>query len=163
EESERIAGLAPLRTDVNIHGPADAVRALGVVDAFRVRLIQRADGPVYIVSGPSGSTALKASDLTSASVPSSPLALVLGADYARERGTRASDAAKLSLIDYDQWTVQGKYQRHRPLYRLGFDDDAGTEIYISSKTGEVVLDTTRWERVWNFVGSVPHWIYPSVL
>jgi hypothetical protein len=163
DESERIAGLAPLKLDANIHGPADAVTALGTADTLRVRLIQRADGPVYIVSGHSGSTALKAGDLSSAGVPSGPLALVIGADYAHQRGTKASDAAKLSLIDYDQWTVSGKYQRHRPLYRLGFDDDAGTEIYISSKTGEVVLDTTRWERAWNFVGSVPHWIYPPQL
>jgi PepSY-associated TM region len=163
DERERIAGLTPLRLETNIHGPADAVTALGIANTLRVRLIQRADGPVYIVSGQSGSTALKAGDLASAGVPSSPLALVIGADHARQRGTRASDAARMSLIDYDQWTVSGKYQRHRPLYRLGFDDDAGTEIYISSKTGEVVLETTRWERSWNFVGSVPHWIYPPQL
>jgi hypothetical protein len=163
DESERITGLAPLRLGATIRSPADAVMALGIADALRVRLIQRADGPVYIVSGPSGSTALKASDLSSASVPSSPLALVIGADYAHQRGTKMSDAANISLKDYDQWTVSGRYQRHRPLYRVGFDDEAGTEIYISSKTGEVVLETTRWERGWNFVGSVPHWIYPPQL
>src|SRR5262249_44512168 len=137
DENERIAGLAPLKLDANLHGPADAVMALGEPHTARVRLIQRADGPVYIVSGHSGSTALQAGDLTTASVPSSVLALVIGADYAHRRGTRASDAAKLSLIDYDQWTVSGKYQPHRPLYRLGLDDEAGTVIYISSKTGEI--------------------------
>jgi hypothetical protein len=159
DESERVAGLSPLKLEGPIHGPADAVTALGIADMPRIRLIQRADGPVYIVSGLSGSTAIKASDLASASVPSSPLALVIGADYARERGMKAPDAARISLIDYDQWTVAGKYHRHRPLYRLALDDDAGTDIYISSRTGEVVLDTTRRERAWNFVGSVAHWIY----
>jgi hypothetical protein len=39
----------------------------------------------------------------------------------------------------------------------------GTEIYVSSRTGEVVLDTTRSERGWNWAGSVLHWIYPTVL
>jgi hypothetical protein len=34
---------------------------------------------------------------------------------------------------------------------------------VSSATGEVVLDTTRRERWWNYVGSVAHWIYPTVL
>ena len=159
DESERVAGLAPLRLEGPIHGPADAVIALGMTDALRVRLLQRADGPVYIVSGVLGSTALRASDLASASLPSSPLALVIGADYAAQRGMRAPDSAKITLIDYDQWTVAGRYHRHRPLYRLALDDEVGTEIYISSKTGEVVLDTTRWERGWNFVGSVAHWIY----
>ena len=145
DESERIAGLAPLRLEANTHGPADAVVALGIADTRRVRLIQRADGPVYIVTGPSGSIAMKASDLSSASVASSPQALVIGADHARQLGTRASDAAKLALIDYDQWTVSGRYQPHRPLYRLGLGDEAGTDIYVSSKTGEVVLETTRLE------------------
>ena len=34
---------------------------------------------------------------------------------------------------------------------------------MSSVTGEVVLDTTRRERAWNYVGSVTHWIYPTTL
>jgi hypothetical protein len=162
-EKERIAGLPPLRLDGSLHGPAEAVTASGMDDALRIHLIQRADGPVYLVSGLSGSTALRAADLASADVTSSPLALVIGADHARRRGMTATDAARISLIDQDQWTVSGKYARHRPLYRLALDDDAGTDIYVSSKTGEVVLDTTRWERAWNFVGSVAHWIYPTQL
>jgi len=46
---------------------------------------------------------------------------------------------------------------------MALGDAAGTEIYVSSRTGEVVLDTTRSERGWNWVGSVLHWIYPTVL
>jgi hypothetical protein len=162
-ESARLAGLPPLRLDGTIHGPGDAVAALGMTDALRVRLVRRADGPVYLVSGASGSVALRASDLASASVPSSPLALVIGEDYAKRRGLKAAASANVALIEYDQWTVAGTYHPHRPLYRLALDDDAGTDIYISSKTGEIVLDTTRWERGWNVVGSVAHWIYPTPL
>ena len=55
------------------------------------------------------------------------------------------------------------FDRHRPLYRIALNDDAGTEFYVSSVTGEVVLDTTRRERAWNYVGSVAHWIYPTIL
>src|SRR5258707_582391 len=51
----------------------------------------------------------------------------------------------------------------RNLYRVALNDDAGSELYVSSVTGEVVLDTTRRERVWNYVGSVTHWIYPTIL
>jgi PepSY-associated TM region len=162
-ESERLSGLSPLRLEGSLHAPADAVIALGMTDVRRVRLIQRADGPVYLVSGASGSAALRASDLAPAGVPSSPLALVIGADHARQRGLKSADSAKIALIDHDQWTVAGSYHRYRPLYRLALDDDAGTEVYISSKTGEVVLDTTRWARRWNFAGSVAHWIYPPQL
>jgi hypothetical protein len=162
-ESERLSGLPPLRLDGLVQAPADAIVALGMTDVLRVRLIQRADGPVYLVSGTSGSAALRAGDLAPASVTSRPLALVIGADYAHQRGIKAADSGKLTLIDHDQWTVAGRYHRYRPLYRLALDDDAGTEIYISSKTGEIVLDTTHRERSWNFVGSVAHWIYPPQL
>jgi hypothetical protein len=49
------------------------------------------------------------------------------------------------------------------LFRVALGDSAGTEFYVSSLTGEIVLDTTRSERTWNLVGSVLHWIYPTVL
>ena len=62
-------------------------------------------------------------------------------------------------IDRDQWTVSEDYVRDRPLYKFAFDDAAGTEMYVSSATGEVVLWTTRPERFWNWLGAVPHWLY----
>ncbi|WP_308163815.1 hypothetical protein [Bradyrhizobium sp. SRL28] len=34
---------------------------------------------------------------------------------------------------------------------------------MSSITGEIVLDTMRSERWWNFVESVAHWVYPVIL
>jgi hypothetical protein len=49
------------------------------------------------------------------------------------------------------------------LFRIALGDADGTEVYVSSRTGEIVLDTTRSERGWNWVGSVLHWIYPTVL
>ena len=162
-ESQRVAGLSALTIEGSIQAPADAIRAFGMTDVLRIRLIQRADGPVYIVSGGSASTALRAADLAPATVRSRPLTLAIAADHARQRGMAAPDPAKLALIDHDQWTVAGHFQRHRPLYHLALDDEAGTEFYISSTTGEVVLDTTRWQRRWNLIGSVPHWIYAPPL
>jgi uncharacterized iron-regulated membrane protein len=66
-------------------------------------------------------------------------------------------------VERDQWSVSGRYNPLRPLYRISLGDPAGTEIYISSRNGEVALDTTRTERIWNWLGSVPHWIYPTFL
>lgn len=65
----------------------------------------------------------------------------------------------LETLERDQWTVAGTFDPHRPLYRIALDDDAGTQLYVSSRTGEVVLDTTRRERFWNWPGSVLHWLY----
>lgn len=60
---------------------------------------------------------------------------------------------------HDQWTVAQGFDPHRPLLRVPVRDAAGLTLYVSSRTGEVVNDTTRWERGWNWLGSIPHWIY----
>jgi hypothetical protein len=79
--------------------------------------------------------------------------------------TREIDAARAGaeLIDYDQWTVAGEFYDARPLFRYALDDAAGTEIYVSSRSGEIVLTTTRDQRLANYAGSIAHWIYPTKL
>lgn len=63
----------------------------------------------------------------------------------------------------DQWTVTSRYNPLRPFHLVSRDDAAGTQLYVSTRTGEIALATTRSERFWNWLGSVPHWIYPTVL
>ncbi|MFK4508684.1 PepSY domain-containing protein [Bradyrhizobium daqingense] len=162
-EAERFDGLAPLDRNETRISIADAVAASGIADATRVRLIQRSDGAVYIVSGPSRSRAIHASDGRDASVTSADVALTILQAHARQRGLDGARVAVVARSDYDQWSVPNGFDRHRPLFRAALGDAAGTELYVSSLTGEVVLDTTRSERGWNLVGSVLHWIYPTVL
>lgn len=162
-DAERFAGLAPVdRTEAKI-AVADAVAASGIADATRARLIQRSDGPVYIVSGPSRVRAVRAADGVDASVTSSDVASAIARAHASRRGLDGARAVAVAREDYDQWSVPNGFDRHRPLFRVALGDVAGTEVYVSSRTGEVVLDTTRSERGWNWAGSVLHWIYPTVL
>ena len=70
---------------------------------------------------------------------------------------------RLETIRNDQWTVSGRYDAHRPLWKADLAGEGGRTLYLSSKTGEVLLETTGRERFWNWLGSVPHWIYPTVL
>src|SRR5262249_37845481 len=58
----------------------------------------------------------------------------------------------------DQWTV-GRYFRDRPLHRFDFDDPARTSLYVASTSGQVVLVTTATQRFWNWLGTIPHWLY----
>jgi hypothetical protein len=67
--------------------------------------------------------------------------------------------AAVEMIDYDQWTVAGDFDFDRPLMRIALNDPAGTEIYLSSRSGKVVLTTTRGVRLMNYVGTIPHWLY----
>ena len=62
----------------------------------------------------------------------------------------------------DQWTVTSEYDPDRPLTRITLDDASGTEIYIS-RSGKVVLVTTRNERLLKYAGSIAHWFYPIAL
>lgn len=162
-EAERFAGLAPVEGGEAIMAVGGAVVASGIADATRVRLIQRSDGPVYVVSRPSNVRAVRASDGADASVESPDVALAIAQDHARRRGLDAVHATVVARAHYDQWSVPNGFDRHRPLFRVALGDAAGTEVYVSSRSGEVVLDTIRSERGWNWAGSVLHWIYPTVL
>ena len=62
--------------------------------------------------------------------------------------------------DEDAFTHSRALDPHRPLHRVRLEDSAGTVLYVSGKTGEVVRDATRTERVWNYVGAWIHWLYP---
>lgn len=162
-EAERFAGLPVIDVSGVKHTPAEAVSGSNLESVIRVRLWQRSDGPVYLVSAASGMKALHADDLSAADLGSGQVALAIASEHARLRGLNTSAAALAELADYDQWTVPNGLDGHRPLYRVALNDSAGTELYVSSRTGEVVRDTTHGERVWNYLGSVVHWIYPTAL
>lgn len=85
----------------------------------------------------------------------------VAADYAAQAGL-AGGVKAIAATGIDQWTVQA-YRRNRPLVRVDYADPAGTRIYIAGKTGEIVQQTTRFERFWNWLGAVPHWLYPTLL
>jgi len=69
----------------------------------------------------------------------------------------------LGTVQSDQWVVSSAMNPHRPLHHFALDDDDGTELYVSSTTGEVVRDSTRRERILNYFGAVTHYLYPHVL
>jgi uncharacterized iron-regulated membrane protein len=66
---------------------------------------------------------------------------------------------RIASIERDQWTVAGGFNRHRPLWRTELGGPGGRVLYVSGTTGAVVLDTNGNERFWNWLGSVPHWLY----
>jgi hypothetical protein len=66
-----------------------------------------------------------------------------------------------TLAEPDQWTL---VERGRlPLHKLRVDDEAGTELYVSPRTAEVVMLTTRGSRALAWMGAIPHWLYFTAL
>lgn len=72
-----------------------------------------------------------------------------------------SNSRYVNDIQTDQWTVQGKFNKYRPL--LLFESEDSTQWYISSITGELVQRTNRNQRFWSWLGPVVHWLYPTLL
>jgi len=72
-------------------------------------------------------------------------------------------ALEVERLQRDQWTVPQGLDPYRPLAKVRLDGDDGLELYVSLDAAEVVRDTRRGERFWNWLGAVPHWIYPTLL
>ena len=63
----------------------------------------------------------------------------------------------------DQWIVASEFDPFRPFYRVSVDDADRSVLYVSARTGEVLQQTTRQQRAWNYAGAVVHWIYPTIV
>lgn len=75
--------------------------------------------------------------------------------FAPDKAVRLVETAR-----QDIFTVSRALDPHRPLHRFAVDDADGTELWVSSRTGEIVRESTRLERGWNWLGAVLHWFYP---
>lgn len=62
-------------------------------------------------------------------------------------------------VDEDRWTHSRALDAHRPLYRVEVGGTQPGDLYVSSHTGEVVLDAPRVQQRWNYVGAWLHWLY----
>ncbi|MFP5393576.1 MAG: PepSY domain-containing protein [Gammaproteobacteria bacterium] len=147
-EAERIAALAPIdprAVRLTAAQAWDALHGAGEPAAVRLNLV--AGRPAYHFLEGSKWRSAWADDGRPVQVDARLAAWVAP-------GTAAHSEA----VELDQWTF-GRLDAHRPLWKLTLEDDGGTVLYVSSRTGELVRDTTRAERGWNWVGSVLHWIY----
>jgi uncharacterized iron-regulated membrane protein len=162
-EQERLAGLAPLKFEQAVVAPSAALDALPAAARAqpprRIALEMRQDapdaGPVWrIVDARGQRFAVSARDGQLLGAVDAARAEAIARGFSRQNGAHWAET-----LERDQWTVPQGLNPLRPLHRIELGDVAGTELYVSSRTGEVVRDTTRSERFWNWLGSVPHWIY----
>ena len=155
-ETERLARLRPMAWEAVAVSPDEALAQLGETRMPRsLDLEMRGDEPVYRMSSCDGRR-ITLSARTGA--PAGPV----DAEAAR-RLTGAGPGASVEEVARDQWTVTARYDPLRPFHKVALNDAAGTELYVSQGTGEIVLDTTRFERGWNWVGAVTHWVYLTPL
>ncbi|MGF6305900.1 putative iron-regulated membrane protein [Bradyrhizobium sp. i1.8.4] len=159
-DSERLAAL-PVMLWSKVQVAPDRAMAIAGMEHYPrdLRLSMMDDVPVYRVAGwKGGAVTISAVDgrVVDRVTPDQALAIA-------RHHPHAVQPQLLDTVTRDQWSVTASFDPLRPLYLIELGDPDGTELYVSSRTGEIALDTTRRERVWNWLGSIPHWIYPTVL
>jgi hypothetical protein len=166
DREERFAGLSNLDGTIIATSPTHVAQLLRVHYPVRsIRLTQQSHSAVYVVdqfgSLPTAYDALSLEEITG--ISGSDAQISAGAFYRKRYDADTAPNSTVSEIELDQWTVSSSLNPHRPLFRVSFDDAANTELYVPSVTGEVVRDTRRRERMWNWLGANLHWIYPLAL
>lgn len=138
--------------------PMEAINLAGSSSSAGIRLRSQDGRPQYVIAD-DGRVVVVHAD-------TGELAAALESSGAGRIAREFSGLAAQSVhgpVQYDQWVVYGAFDALRPYYRVRLDDPAGTDLYVSAITGEVVQRTSRSQRRWNYVGAVVHWIYPSVI
>lgn len=134
--------------------PAAALAAAPGLRVVRLRLVNVAGLPRYVLS-PAAGAVVSVSAETGKLL--GPLPATTASAIAESFSGRAT-AGVTGPFDYDQWIVHDEYDDFRPFYKVALADGRGTELYVSTLSGEVLQRTRHTERVWNFVGSVVHWV-----
>lgn len=158
DREEWLEGQAPIDWRNVRTSPGAAFAGFDPAALRRLSLEMRGPVPVWRWQGWNGEEQVR-SAVNGLAIPPTAReeARTIASEYAR------ADVTALEYIHNDQWTVAPRYDSHRPLWKATLATDDGRNVYVSSTTGAVVLETTANERFWNWLGSVPHWIYPTVL
>ncbi len=140
--------------------PTKAVKGIGSISLDRLRLIDLEGWPIYVFhSLNSGIKVVNAHDGKSSDLLQTRSAGRVAENFFGESALRVEGP-----LDYDQWIVPNRYDTYRPFYRVSMQDQKETVLYyVSARTGEVLQKTEGNERMWNYIGAITHWIYPTVL
>jgi hypothetical protein len=151
--AERLERLPPLDLEAARVEPAAAAARAGV-DARALRVGTLSSRPVYRFGAGRGTTTVFADD----GAVFRGMGRVDAAEIAgRHLGAPVDPHSHRRLDEPDQWTLQSRALL--PMHRFALGDSAGRVVYVSDRTGEVVLVTDRASRRWGLLGPVVHWVY----
>lgn len=63
-----------------------------------------------------------------------------------------------TLQSLDQWTPFSRLRGDLPFYRLNLSEK-GHQVYLSGVDGRILTEHTLAERIWSWLGPIPHWVY----
>lgn len=151
----RLAHLPPIDFDrVHLTAWQAVARADRLTRQGRTTLLSIQGRPAYRFSGPPAVTVFAdTGDVMN------PIGERESVDVAARFAGVAPDRVRyLGHLDAaDQWTITQR--RQLPLHKIAIDDEARTELYVSERLGEVVVQTTRASRTLAWIAAIPHWLY----
>ncbi|ATQ76784.1 peptidase [Massilia violaceinigra] len=161
-DAERLRHLPALQAGAPLLGPQQAMAMAGVTGPLKELRLAAASGgdAVYLAqpAGAKGAAAIAVDARSGKRIPST--------DQARAMASAAAFAGPgvgthyLGTVEEDAFTHSRGLDGHRPLHRVQLADPEQTLLYVSGRTGEVVRDAPRHERLWNYAGAWIHWLYP---
>jgi hypothetical protein len=154
---ERLSRMEPLDLTNLRATPSEAAARAGLESPSRLRIAMHAGRPVYRLQAGPDWRMVYADTGELLEGMSAEEALALMRRFVPEHA--ATLRYDTRLLDSDQWTLQGIIRSNMPLHRIALGDAAGTEYYVSEKTGEPVLRTTARGRFWGYSSAVLHWLY----
>ena len=154
----RRAHLPPIDFSRVTLSAQDAATRAGLDAPANATLLSVQDRPAYRFGGRSPVTVF--ADTGETLAPATPADMRrIASRFVGVPESLVMDAGQLTTPD--QWTLQ--LARRGGLQKFIVGDDARTEVYVSPRTAEVVLATTRRDRTLAWIGVIPHWMYFSWL
>jgi hypothetical protein len=154
----RLALLEEIRAAAIRVTPAEALVRSGLTAPPSLTRLSMLEGrPVYRFHGPRRSQYAIYADTGERVEVSEDLARRVAARFAQLPAGQARLAERLE--EADQWTVNKLTRSLSPFLKFAFYDRAGTEVYVSQRTGEMIQFTRRDDRFWGYLGAVVHWWY----
>ena len=136
---------------------AENAAGLNRKNLHSIKIVSLQDRPVYRLQSKEGDFHCFFAD-TGEKVPS------IGTDEAKQivddfmKGEYAIENVEL-MQQLDQWTPRTRFLPYLPAYKVYLDDGQGTVCYVSSVTGELFQKVNLADKIWAWLGAIPHWIY----
>ncbi|WP_074407363.1 PepSY domain-containing protein [Aquimarina megaterium] len=153
-ETERIEMLSS-SVNTEVLSPKTVFKNDTIDEISQLRLNYVLNRPVFHLITDQGGIFSKYADNGQKVILTKEIALKIAA---KNTGITANSTIQI-LTELDQWIPRTKYLPHMPIFKIEFEDENNTLVYISSVTGELLAINTSSERFWSWVGAIPHWIY----
>jgi hypothetical protein len=154
---DRLLRMEPLDVSTIAVTPAEAASKAGLKTPSRVRIAMHGGRPVYRFFSSGTWQAIYADSGTPLPPLTADAAVAVVQRFVPEHAVTVRYETRLT--EPDQWTLEGVIRNTMPMHRIALGAQAGTEYYVSERTGEPVLRTTAAGRFWGYMSAVLHWWY----